>query len=80
MRDILIGFVIAIVTILLFATFIFCIYKVSLKHDDKLWNGGHCDVCGSTWKYEQAVGHRSSTTFIYVCGNCGKRIEVDKVR
>lgn len=49
-------------------------------YDDKLWNNGHCPVCGSEWEYEQAVGHYYSTSYMYVCNKCGKRIEIDEVR
>lgn len=69
-----------IVIVLLCAAMIFGTYKASIKHDDKLWNDGHCDVCGGTWQYEQAVGHKSSTSYIYVCEDCGKRIEINEVR
>lgn len=80
MRDILGEIIGIILIILLFVAFFFCIHKANIKYDDKLWNGGHCDICGNTWEYEQAVGHRFSTSYIYVCGNCGKRIEISEVR
>ena len=80
MHDYLAEIMIIIGAILLFAAVIFGTYKVSIKHDDKLWNNGHCDVCGGTWEYEQAVGHRSTTSYIYVCEDCGKRIELFEVR
>lgn len=69
-----------IVVILLCAAMVFGTYKASIKHDEKLWNDGHCDICGGTWEYEQAVGHRSSTSYIYVCDGCGKRIELYEVK
>ena len=69
-----------IVAILLCVAFVFGVYKISEKHEEKRWNDGHCDVCGGTWKYEQAVGHRYSTYYIYVCDNCGKRIEISEIR
>lgn len=47
--------------------------------DDTRWNNGHC-VCGGEWKYEQAVGHRYDTTYIYVCDECNKRIELFEMR
>lgn len=53
---------------------------VDNKHDDKLWNQGRCPKCGSEWEYEQAVGHRYSTHYIYMCPECGKRIEIGKIR
>lgn len=80
MRDNLTEIIGIILIVLLFVALFFGIYKASKKYDDKLWNGGHCDVCGGTWEYEQAVGHRSSTSYIYVCRNCGKRIEIQEVR
>ena len=80
MRDILPEIIGIILIVLLFVALFFGIYKAGEKHDDKLWNGGHCDVCGGTWEYEQAVGHRVSTSYIYVCKNCGKRIEISEVR
>lgn len=80
MRDILQEIIIIIGVVLLFVAFLFCAFNASKKYQDKLWNGGHCDMCGGTWRYEQAVGHRYSTTFIYVCGNCGKRVELSKIR
>lgn len=49
-------------------------------HDDRLWNNGHCPACGSEWKYEQAVGHYYSTSYMYVCNKCGRRIEIDEMR
>ena len=80
MRDYLPEIISIIVIVSLFAALIFGVHKTSIKHDEKLWNDGHCDVCGGTWKYEQAVGHRSSTSYIYVCEDCGKRIELYEVR
>ena len=69
-----------IVIVLLFGALFFGVYKASIRHEDKLWNNGHCNVCGGAFEYEQAVGHRSSTSYIYVCNGCGKRIELYEVR
>ena len=80
MRDYLPETIIIVMIVSLCAAMIFGTYKASIKHDDTLWNDGHCDVCGGTWEYEQAVGHRSSTSYIYVCDDCGKRIELYEVR
>ncbi len=80
MRDLLPEITAIIMIVSLLAAIFFGIYKASMKLDDKLWNNGHCDVCGGTWVYEQAVGHRSSTSYIYVCEDCGKRIELFEVR
>ena len=80
MRDNLTAIIVVILIVLLVVVSAFGLYKTGIKYDDKLWNDGHCDICGGTWEYEQAVGHRSSTSYIYVCKNCGKRIEIYGVR
>lgn len=38
------------------------------------WNGGYCS-CGGAWRYQQAIGHRFETTFLYQCDKCGKTKE-----
>ncbi len=40
------------------------------------YNGGICPRCGGTFVYQQAVGHRYSTNYIYKCDKCGKTIEI----
>lgn len=80
MKDDLEYIIAIIVTMLLFFAFFFGVYKIGTKHEEKLWNDGRCDVCGGTWEYEQAVGHRTETTYIYVCHGCGKRIEISEMR
>ena len=80
MFDYLPGTIIALVFVALFGIAFFAVYVVSENHDDKLWNNGRCNVCGGTFEYEQAVGHRSSTSYIYVCDGCGKRIEIYGMR
>lgn len=80
MSDYLPEIVTIIVIVVLCAALIFGVNKEQIKHDEMLWNDGHCDVCGGTWEYEQAVGHRTSTSYIYVCEDCGKRIEINEVR
>lgn len=80
MKDYLGDIICIIVIILLCVAFCFGVYSSTTKHDEKLWNNGRCDVCGGTWKYEQAVGHRYATSYIYVCEDCGKRIEISEIR
>ncbi len=70
---------IAIIILVIIGVIIGCII-VDEKHDNKLWNYGHCPICGSEWKYEQAVGHYYSTQYIYVCNGCGRRIEIGEIR
>ena len=42
----------------------------------KEWNNGVCTHCHEGfWTYEQAVGHKSSTSYIYICDSCGYRNE-----
>ncbi len=47
--------------------------------NDLKWNDGHCS-CGGNWNYVQAVGHYSSTTYLYECDKCGKAKEFYKKR
>ena len=46
------------------------------KSDEKIYNNGICTECGGHYEYEQAVGHREDTTYIYKCNKCDNRIEV----
>lgn len=69
-----------IVTILLVVALVIGAKSCSSQHDKELWNNGRCDVCGGTWKYEQAVGHRYSTSYIYVCEDCSNRIEISNIK
>ena len=43
------------------------------------WNNGHCS-CGGNWVYQQAVGHRANTTYLYKCDKCGKVYEFYEAR
>lgn len=43
------------------------------------WNDGHCS-CGGNWVYQQAVGHRYETYYLYECDKCGKTQEFYKKR
>lgn len=79
MRDILPEIITIIIMVLLVVVLIFGFHKCSVEYDNELWNDGHC-ICGGNWEYEQAVGHRSSTSYIYVCEKCSKRIEIHEMR
>lgn len=50
------------------------------KKDIAVWNDGYHENCGGTWEYEQAVGHRYSTHYIYICDKCGMRYEFNDLR
>lgn len=71
-------FIAVVIVIAIIAGLVFVGVLIEKSHDDKLWNNGHCE-CGGTWEYEQAVGHRSSTNYIYICDKCGERIEMFKI-
>lgn len=62
----------AIVIFILFVGFL-CL------QEQRIWNNGRCS-CGGKWEYEQAIGHRNSTTYMYICDKCGKRHEFSDVR
>lgn len=39
------------------------------------YNNGNCE-CGGHYEYLEAVGHKYSTTYIFFCNKCGRRIEI----
>lgn len=47
--------------------------------DKKVWNNGYCE-CGGKWVYQQAVGHRCDTDYIYKCDKCGNIHEFEVAR
>lgn len=74
MKEKIIGFF----TLLIFGFAIWFLVSLFLyeKENDKgKWNGGYCP-CGNKWEFYQAVGHYSSTTYLYKCPNCGAVIEL----
>jgi hypothetical protein len=40
------------------------------------WNDGYCK-CGGKWEYQEAVGHRYSTNYLYKCDKCGRIVEFE---
>lgn len=48
------------------------------KADVKEYNNGNCP-CGGHYEYSQAVGHKTGSTYIYVCDECGTPIEIDYI-
>ena len=44
---------------------------------DAQYNDGICS-CGGTFQYEQAVGHRYNTYYLYICDKCGRTIETSQ--
>ena len=80
MHDIWVECKAAIIIFLILIAIIIGLIIIGVNRDDKLWNNGHCPACGSEWKYEQAVGHYYSTSYMYVCNKCGRRIEISEIR
>lgn len=74
--DIAIGLFGVLFTIVVIGLIIFGLAKLEYKDDMHKWNDGICTVCGGEYEYEQAVGHKSRTTYIYRCEQCGHMIEV----
>jgi len=56
--------------------FILDIYA-SISSANTYNNGIHKD-CGGHWVYENAVGHRFTTNFIYHCDKCGVVVELSE--
>lgn len=45
-------------------------------HGSDVYNNGVCTYCGSTYEFQQAVGHQYFTDYIYVCNKCGRLIQI----
>lgn len=60
----LIGALIPIIVVIIIVIVVYSIHESP-------WNDGYCS-CGGRWRYQEAVGHRYSTTYIYKCDKCGK--------
>ncbi len=69
-----------ILTFVLVFGLVFGINTLQEVSDETAWNHGKCNNCGYPWEYEQAVGHRYDTSYIYVCKKCHKRIELYEMR
>ena len=54
---------------------IIILYIIDSIISDNQYNNGICS-CGGTFKYEQAVGHRYETRYLYICDKCGRTIEI----
>ena len=44
--------------------------------DENKWNNGYCEYCEGHMVYDQAVGHKYETGYIYKCEKCGRTIEL----
>lgn len=79
MKDIIAEIVSIVIVFVCFVGFLAVIIHFHSATETKKWNNGYCE-CGGKWEYEQAVGHRSGTSYIYICDKCGKREEFDVIR
>lgn len=68
LKMVLLGFVLVGVVLMVCCGFI---------NEANTWNDGYCPVCGHKYRYVQAVGHRYTTSYMYVCDYCNTHIEVD---
>ena len=48
------------------------------KNEKETWNHGYCPYCEGKLVYEQAVGHKSKTGYIYKCQKCTRTYEFSK--
>lgn len=53
------------------------IWIISSIRSSSEYNNGICGSCGGNFVYQQAVGHRYSTDYIYICDKCGRMIQID---
>lgn len=63
--------IISLVAVVIIVGLIAVAMLISNSKDVKKWNNGYCS-CGGRWEYQQAVGHRYDTDYIYKCDKCGK--------
>jgi hypothetical protein len=47
------------------------IFIVDFIIDSNIWNNGTHNGCGGHWVYQQAVGHKYTTSYLYECDTCG---------
>ena len=65
---------------LVFCIILAIVWMLGGMHEIDVWNGGVHSGCGGHWVYEQAVGHRYTTDYIYRCDKCGYRYEFNEMR
>lgn len=47
------------------------VFTIWFLVDNLAWNDGYCPLCGGHWEFRQAIGGHRSTTYLYICENCG---------
>lgn len=64
-----------IIMLIICIIIMFIINSCEATLSEKTYNNGIHEGCGGHWVYENAIGHRYSTNFIYHCDKCGMTIE-----
>ena len=67
-----------IIVFIFLITLAFIISVCSTTVSTKVYNNGTHKNCGGHWIYENAIGHRYSTNYIYHCDKCGTIYEFTK--
>ena len=65
----------SIIMIIICIIIMFIMNSCETVLSEKTYNNGIHEGCGGHWIYENAIGHRYSTNFIYHCDKCGTTIE-----
>ena len=69
--------IIAILIVGLAAIIAITIYAIiDINQNAALFNNGICAKCGGEYAFTAAIGHKSPTTYLYTCEECGKMIEL----
>ena len=53
------------------------IFLISKGCSATRYNNGICTNCGGHYVYQEAVGHRYETYYLYRCDKCGDLIEIN---
>ena len=69
-----------IISMIALAIVLAIVWFITSWHDSDIWNNGIHRGCGGNWVYEQAVGHRYTTNYLYHCDKCGATIEISDKR
>ncbi len=77
--DILSAIGVTVVFIAIIVLLILRTIQIDVNRDKDKWNNGY-HSCGGKWVYEQAIGHRYSTNYIYKCDKCNVREEFIEYR
>lgn len=56
------------------------VFIISADSSERIkYNDGICKECGGTLIYQQSIGHRYSTSYIFKCDKCHQLFEFDEV-